>query len=160
MRQRYRIFFFPRTWTLAIHSFKSKNRVFFFSKFRKKKQRVFFFSRGKVHNLFQSIHSKFYGIPNLKILKILIDFEIRYFLYYTQNAWSTLVIFELSLFRIFYTLCVYFSYLFKFPRSPVISFRGPAIDLRNVCRLRVFYFSTSTSLSVLILYIWRPFGLM
>ena len=53
-------FSFPLAWTLAIHSFKSENRVFLSPIFeKKKKQRVFFFSCGKVHWSFIQILMKF-----------------------------------------------------------------------------------------------------
>ena len=57
------VFFFPRPWTLVIHSFKSENRVFFFSAKRKKPEKkntsLFFFFPGKVHRSFIRIFDGF-----------------------------------------------------------------------------------------------------
>ena len=54
------VFFFTRISSLAIHSFKSENRVFFSSQSqkKKKKQDVFFSFRGKVHRPFIPILMK------------------------------------------------------------------------------------------------------
>ena len=56
-------FYFPWAWTSVIHSFKSKNRVFFFSAKRKKKYKlvffVFFFPRKSssvIHSDFDEFH--------------------------------------------------------------------------------------------------------